>query len=109
VKFALRPLVFGSTNTVESPSVCAWRPSATGPLCSGNIARKTVTPTSATTRGRNRRTFASRRFRPPAYSCGSSVSIPGVARLTMLVMPKPHSGSLSSSLKVMRSGTRRDW
>src|SRR5581483_10353999 len=33
--------------------------------------------------------------------------MPGVARAMMLVTPKPHSGSRSSSSKVMRSGTRR--
>ena len=36
------------------------------------------------------------------------VSIPGVGLGTMLVMPKPNSGSRSSSLYVMRSGTRPD-
>ena len=37
---------------------------------------------------------------------GTMVSMPGVARGTMFVMPKPHSGRRTSSTKVIGSGTR---
>ena len=88
----------GRRPTESPPSVWVCRPAATGPLCSGNIARNTVTPTSATTRGRNLRIFASSRvrprnvfFRPTACRCRA------LRARMMLVTPKPHSGSRSSS------------
>jgi hypothetical protein len=107
-KFAFRPLVFGNTNTGVRSSIWRCNPTTTRPLCCGNIALKTVTPTRAMTRGRNLRILACRRVRPRTYSSAESESMPGVARGTMLVMPKPQSGSRSSSANVMRSGTRPD-
>src|SRR5881409_1196294 len=42
------------------------------------------------------------------YSAGRRSFIPGLGRAIKLVMPRPHSGSRSSSWYVMGSGTNRD-
>jgi len=64
-----------------------------------------VTPTNATISGRNRSTFISSVVHPSTYSAGRRSSIPGLGRAIRFVIPNPHSGSLSSSLHVIGSGT----
>jgi hypothetical protein len=94
----LRPLGFGSTNTraPSSSSICSPRPTGSDARFA-NTTRYSVTPTKATTSGFHRRIFRRSVFAPTTYSSGRSVSMPGVARGTRLVIPKPHSGSRPSS------------
>jgi hypothetical protein len=105
----LRPLGFGSTNNRAPWTVASWNPglitgASTWPR-TRHSARYIVTPTKATTSGRYRSIFFSRIFQPSWYSAGVSVSIPGVGRATRLVIPIPHSGSLTSSSCVTGCGT----
>ena len=110
MKFALRPLVFGSTKTTEPPpSVWACRP-----VCDRTLVLGKDRPEHrhADKRDDPRLKLPDLREQPlpsaDIFFGRSSVSMPGVDRAMMLVTPNPHSGSRSSSWNVMRSGTSRD-
>jgi hypothetical protein len=105
----LRPLGFGSTKSRAPCTVARWNPglitgASVWPSTRHN-ARYIVTPTKATISGRNRSIFFSRIFQPSRYSAGTRSSMPGLGLATRLVMPIPHSGSLTSSSCVTGCGT----
>ncbi len=104
---AFRPLGFGRTNTRAPAMDPRLGPGPVSRL-SGSTIRASVTPTSATTRGRNASIFRSSSRTPASYSRRISSAAVRVGLAHTFVSPSPNSTTRASSTGRSSSGVNPD-